>query len=83
VALTKYLIRRMNKKGTPCILYTHPYEVGPELPDISEISLYRRFRHYYNCNNGDKRLRKILKTKTLLKVQGSLAPKRLHRLMVF
>lgn len=60
--VTKLLMRNMNKCGHPCILYIHPYEVGTEIPYISEASLYRRFRHYYNCSNGDQRLKKILRS---------------------
>ena len=60
LALTKYLIRKANSNSVPCVLYIHPYEVGTEIPRISKISLYRRFRHYYNCNNGAKRLSNIL-----------------------
>jgi polysaccharide deacetylase family protein (PEP-CTERM system associated) len=60
--VTKLLMRNMNKRGHPCMLYIHPYEVGTEIPYISEISHYRRFRHYYNCRNGDQRLKKILRS---------------------
>ena len=44
------------------MLYIHPYEVGPIIPHISEMSAYRRFRHYYNCDTGRTRLKKILQT---------------------
>lgn len=62
VVLTKLLIKRMNNQGQPCMMYIHPYEVGTDVPVISEISYYRKFRHYYNCNNGGKRLKRILKS---------------------
>src|SRR5438876_1383277 len=58
--LTKTCISSMNRKGTPCMFYIHPYEVGPVVPTIREISLYRRFRHYYNCRGGSWRLKRIL-----------------------
>jgi len=60
--LTKIFLSRLNAAGRPCIFYIHPYEVGPVIPKITELSLYRKFRHYYHCKNGDKRLKKILQT---------------------
>lgn len=60
--VTKRCIANRNKLGTPCMFYIHPYEVGPVIPKISEISHYRKFRHYYNCNTGNRRLRNILQT---------------------
>jgi polysaccharide deacetylase family protein (PEP-CTERM system associated) len=62
VFATKFLMERMNKRGHPCMLYIHPYEVGPEIPRISEISYYRKFRHYYNCSKGKERLEKVLRS---------------------
>lgn len=59
--LTKYCISEINKLGHPCMFYIHPYEVGPIIPKIPKLSLWRRFRHYYNTQNGDKRLKEILK----------------------
>ncbi len=58
--VTRYCISRANKHGYPCMFYIHPYEAGSVIPKISELSVYRKFRHYYNCKNGNKRLKKIL-----------------------
>lgn len=60
IFLTETFIRKTNKLGKPCMLYIHPYEVGPIIPNIPTLSPYRRFRHYYNCKKGNTRLRKIL-----------------------
>lgn len=62
LSVTRRCIVSMNKSGRPCMLYIHPYEVGPIIPHISELSAYRRFRHYYNCDTGRTRLKKLLKT---------------------
>ncbi len=62
LVLTNLFIRRVNKTGHPCMLYIHPYEAGPIIPTISGLSHYRRFRHYYNCKDGHKRLKRILQT---------------------
>ncbi|MBI5055592.1 MAG: DUF3473 domain-containing protein [Nitrospirae bacterium] len=59
---TKYFIRQINRGGHPCMLYIHPYEIGPEIPYLPEISYYRRFRHYYNCKNGGERLREMFRS---------------------
>jgi polysaccharide deacetylase family protein (PEP-CTERM system associated) len=60
LGVTKHCIASMNKRGCPCMLYIHPYEVGPIIPRIREISAYRGFRHYYNCSTGRPRLKKII-----------------------
>jgi polysaccharide deacetylase family protein (PEP-CTERM system associated) len=59
--LTQVLLSRLNKKGQAAMFYIHPYEIGPEIPRIDSISHYRKFRHYYNCKNGQNRLLKFLK----------------------
>ncbi len=58
---TQYCISKINKLGHPCMFYIHPYEVGPIIPKISKLSIWRKFRHYHNTKNGDKRLRELLK----------------------
>ena len=60
--LTKFFIRKVNKIGHPCMIYIHPYELGPIVPIVPELTYYRKFRHYYNCKNGSKRLSRILQT---------------------
>jgi len=64
LSFTKRCIRAVNRSGHPCMLYIHPYEVGPVIPRIRELSAYRRFRHYHNCHNGQSRLRNILQAFT-------------------
>ncbi|MBV9483908.1 MAG: polysaccharide deacetylase family protein [Acidobacteria bacterium] len=58
--LTQRFISSLNKNGAPCMFYIHPYEVGPIVPKIREISRYRYFRHYYNCSSGSHRVKRIL-----------------------
>jgi len=60
--LTKHFLAKLNSQGQPAMFYIHPYEAGPEIPYVSPMSHYRRFRHYHNCNNGRVRLTKLLKT---------------------
>lgn len=59
--LTNLFLSKLNNQGHPAMFYIHPYEAGPVIPKISELSVYRKFRHYYHCKNGQARLRKLLK----------------------
>ena len=61
LSLTRHCIASANKQGAPCMLYIHPYEVGPLIPEIRGLSAGRRFRHYHNCRGGGLRLKKILR----------------------
>jgi len=60
LSLTRKFISRINQLSHPCMLYFHPYEVGPIIPNVKGISFYRKFRHYYNCELGNERLKLIL-----------------------
>jgi polysaccharide deacetylase family protein (PEP-CTERM system associated) len=60
--LTKRCVAAVNRVGQPCMFYIHPYEAGPIIPKLPHISPYRRFRHYYNCHNGARRLKELLRT---------------------
>lgn len=61
ILITKVCIAVINRVGEPCMFYIHPYEVGTIIPKIPGLSFYRRFRHYYNCKNGIRRLTQIIK----------------------
>jgi polysaccharide deacetylase family protein (PEP-CTERM system associated) len=60
VLLTEAMVKKANRSGDPCMLYVHPYEVGPVLPTIPGLSRLRRFRHYHNVGRGEPRLRRLL-----------------------
>ena len=45
--LTKFCVSRVNRLGHPCMFYIHPFEAGPVMPVIQELSWYRKLRHYY------------------------------------
>lgn len=57
--LTEALIRATNKAGDPCMLYIHPYEIGPVVPQVP-VPATRRFRHYANIRRVRPRLRRLL-----------------------
>ena len=58
--LTKLFLSKLNQQDQPAMFYIHPYELGPIIPKILELSYYRKFRHYYNCKSGSRRLKEIL-----------------------
>ncbi len=58
--LTKYFFSKLNKQNQPVMFYIHPYEIGPEIPQIPNLPANRRFRHYYNCRNGKARTTSLL-----------------------
>jgi hypothetical protein len=53
-------MRAANARGEPVMLYIHPYEIGPELPQIPGLTALRRFRHYYHCAGGERRMAALL-----------------------
>jgi polysaccharide deacetylase family protein (PEP-CTERM system associated) len=61
LVLTRLCMSALNKQGQPFMFYIHPYEVGPVIPRITGLSWYRRYRHYYNCHNGDRRFARLAK----------------------
>ncbi|MBM4398688.1 MAG: DUF3473 domain-containing protein, partial [Deltaproteobacteria bacterium] len=56
----RWLILRENAAGRPCMIYIHPYELGPEVPDVPGLSPLRRFRHYHGIADGASRMRRLL-----------------------
>jgi polysaccharide deacetylase family protein (PEP-CTERM system associated) len=60
-ALTERLIDRTNARGEPVILWLHPYEIGPVVPDVPGLSTIRRARHYANRRSGAAKLRRLFR----------------------
>jgi len=60
--VTRWAMRRVNQsEGRPCIFYMHPWEVDPDQPRPSSLSLRTRFRHYLNLDRVAGRLERLLK----------------------
>jgi polysaccharide deacetylase family protein (PEP-CTERM system associated) len=57
---TEFCFSRLNQEGHPCMFYIHPYEVGPIIPKMRHLSVFRRFRHYYNCGTLGERLKRLV-----------------------
>jgi polysaccharide deacetylase family protein (PEP-CTERM system associated) len=60
LSLTELCISSVNRQQQPCMFYIHPYELGPIVPRVTNISPYRRFRHYFHCAAGQSRLQCLL-----------------------
>jgi len=59
--LTEFSFSRLNRHGQPCMLYIHPYEIGPAMERIGGLSPFRRFRHYFRCGRLDGQFDRLLK----------------------
>ncbi len=61
-SVSRWSINRVNRRDKqPCIFYCHPWEIDPEQPRPSGMTLKTRFRHYVNLRQTESRLRKLLK----------------------
>lgn len=61
-AWSRWSIRRFNRiEQQPAIFYFHPWEIDPEQPVQSGISLKARLRHYTNLGRMRARLERLLK----------------------
>lgn len=59
--LTRILLHQKDRRYHSCMLYMHPYELGPVIPLIDGLSAYRKFRHYYNVKSGGRKLQRVVK----------------------
>jgi polysaccharide deacetylase family protein (PEP-CTERM system associated) len=59
--VSRWQLRQVNKAdGRPCIFYFHPWEIDPDQPRQTGISLRTRFRHYTNLGRMEARLSRLL-----------------------
>lgn len=61
LAVTRTLIRRANRKGEPCVVYFHPFEIGKIVPRIEELSPIRKLRTYGGVRTAKDKLRALLR----------------------
>ncbi|MBB1127181.1 DUF3473 domain-containing protein, partial [Thiospirillum jenense] len=60
-AISQAAIARVNQyEQQPVIFYFHPWELDPNQPRQSGISIKTRFRHYFNLHRMAQRLRHLL-----------------------
>jgi polysaccharide deacetylase family protein (PEP-CTERM system associated) len=58
-ATTIRLVHRDDRK--PCVFYFHPWEIDPDQPVQSGLTLKSRFRHYTNLGRMEGKLRRLLR----------------------
>lgn len=59
--VSRWAIRRVNRvEGRPTIFYFHPWEIDPDQPRVTGVSLKTRFRHYLNLHRTEARLSLLL-----------------------
>ena len=57
---TRRGIQALNQhEGQPAIFYLHPWEIDPDQPRVS-AGVLSRLRHYYNLDETENRLRRLL-----------------------
>lgn len=54
------LRRVLSRDANPLVFYLHPWEVDPEQPRPSRVSLKSRARHYLNLTRTEGRLRRLV-----------------------
>lgn len=59
LAVTRAVIRKMERLGRPAALYLHPWELDPEQPRVA-ASWSKRFRHYVGLDSTQRRLEALL-----------------------
>lgn len=55
-------LARVNREGSPCVFYVHPWEVDPAQPRVLAAPLKSRARHYLNLKKTETRLAQLLQT---------------------
>jgi len=61
MAYSRWALNRVIKHDKmPAVFYFHPWEIDPDQPRISDISLFTQFRHYVNIGRFERRLTKFL-----------------------
>ncbi len=57
--LTRWGIRKWNRKGVPVMVYVHPWEFDPEQPRLP-VNMPRRFKHYVNLDTNREKFARLL-----------------------
>jgi polysaccharide deacetylase family protein (PEP-CTERM system associated) len=58
-SFTRWAMRRINKQGSPAIVYLHPWEIDTGQPR-ADVGAVTRFRHYVNIGKVRDRVRRLL-----------------------
>jgi polysaccharide deacetylase family protein (PEP-CTERM system associated) len=58
--ISRHALTRVNREGTPCIFYCHPWEIDPGQPRVNGASLKSRLRHYTNLGLMERKISRLL-----------------------
>lgn len=59
---SRWLMKKVNQQDSKsCIFYFHPWEIDPDQPRQTGISLKTRFRHYVNLARMESRIQALLR----------------------
>ncbi|MEM9232619.1 MAG: DUF3473 domain-containing protein [Pseudomonadota bacterium] len=58
--LSRHLWRRLEKQGRRGVFYFHPWEIDPDQPEVSGISLKSRLRHRLNLRTMEDKVGRLL-----------------------
>ena len=59
--VSRWALRRLNDdEARPAVLYLHPWEIDPDQPRQTDVSLKTRFRHYVNLRRMERKLVRAL-----------------------
>ena len=56
----KHAVKSLNREGHPAIMYLHPWELDPDQPRVHQASRLAKFRHYYQLEKTEMKLKKLL-----------------------
>ncbi len=56
----KSVVKGLNKKGAPAVVYLHPWELDESHPRVN-VPLKERCIHYFNIKSAEKKLRSLLR----------------------
>jgi polysaccharide deacetylase family protein (PEP-CTERM system associated) len=59
-AYTRFCMRKVNEQGRAAVFYLHPWELDPDQPRIKNLSALRKFRHYHNLDQTERRLSRLI-----------------------
>jgi len=55
-------VRSILKKGGCYVFYTHPWEIDPDQPRVSDAPFFFRFRHYFGLKKSEIKLESLLQS---------------------
>lgn len=56
----KWGMQELNRSSRRVITYFHPWEIDPDQPRVKNASWLSRFRHYYDLEGTESKLRRLL-----------------------